>query len=254
MACWERFCTNSGYLVKRKVLDDALCQECKLHAEDTLHAVWSCPKLINTWNVHFTQLKADTVLCASFLEVIDRASLVKTSFKLFAMAIFAIWMWRNKVRLGETALPLGQIPALAFAALQEFQHLRPTHAKIPRTTCAVRWRPPPETCVKVNFDEAVFAQEGQAGIGIIIRNAQGLVMATLSQKIPLPTSVEMVEVLAARRALVFAKELGFNRVILEGDSANTITSINEGHMDHSALGHVLLDIKSLFFFFFSYFS
>ena len=64
----------------------------------------------------------------------------------------------------------------------------------------------------------------------------------------------MVEVLATRRALVFAKELGFNRVIVEGDSANTITSINGGHMDRSALGHVLLDIKSLFFFFFSYFS
>ena len=64
----------------------------------------------------------------------------------------------------------------------------------------------------------------------------------------------MVEVLATRRALVFAKELGFNRVIVEGDSANTITSINGGQMDHSASGHVLLDIKSLFFFFFSYFS
>ena len=56
--------------------------------------------------------------------------------------------------------------------------------------------------------------------------------------------------LATRRALVFAKELGFNRVIVEGDSANTITSINGGQMDHSALGHVLLDIKSLFFFLF----
>ena len=52
--------------------------------------------------------------------------------------------------------------------------------------------------------------------------------------------------LAARRALVFAKELGFDRVIVEGDSANTITSINGGHMDHSALGHVLLDLKRLF--------
>ena len=79
-------------------------------------------------------------------------------------------------------------------------------------------------------------------------------MAALSQQIPLPTLVEMVEVLAARRALVFAKELDFDRVIVEGDSANTITSINGGQMDHSALGHVLLDIKSLFFFFFSYFS
>ena len=70
-------------------------------------------------------------------------------------------------------------------------------------------------------------------------------MAALSQQIPLPTSVEMVEVLAARRALVFAKELGFDRVVVEGDSANTITSINGGLMDHSAMGHVLLDIKSL---------
>ena len=97
----------------------------------------------------------------------------------------------------------------------------------------------------MNFDRVVFSQDGLAGIGIIIRNEQGLVMAALSQQIPLPTSVEMVEVLAARRALVFSKELGFDRVIVEGDSANTITSINGGHMDHLALGHVLLDIKSL---------
>ena len=76
------------------------------------------------------------------------------------MTVFAIWMWYNKVRLGETALPLGQISASAFAALQEFQQLRPTHAKIPRTACAVRWRPPPETYVKANFDGAVFEQEG----------------------------------------------------------------------------------------------
>ena len=107
-------------LVKRKVLDDVLCQECKLDAEDTLHAIWSCPKLIDTWKVHFDQLQATTTHCASFLEVIDRALLVKTSFELFAMTVSAIWMRRNKIRLGETALPLGQIPTLAFNALQEF--------------------------------------------------------------------------------------------------------------------------------------
>jgi len=71
-------------------------------------------------------------------------------------------------------------------------------------------------------------------------------MTALLQQIPLPTLMEMVEALAARWVLVFAKELGFDKVIVEGDSANTITSINGGHMDHSALGHVLLDIKRLF--------
>ncbi|XP_030939879.1 uncharacterized protein LOC115964767 [Quercus lobata] len=211
-----------------------------------MHALWSCPKLNDTWKVHFGQLKADTVHCTSFLKVIDRALLVTTSFGLFAMVVSAIWMWHNKVHLGEMALPLGQIPSSTYDAFQEFQQLRPTHATISRTARAVRWRLPPETCVKVNFDGAVFSRDGLAGIGIIIRNEQGLVMAALSQQIPLPTSVEMVEVLAACRALVFAKELGFDRVIVEGDSTNTITSINGGHMDHLALGHVLLDIKRLF--------
>ncbi|KAK7814598.1 hypothetical protein CFP56_016855 [Quercus suber] len=57
------------------------------------------------------------------------------------------------------------------------------------------------TCVKANFDGAIFSQDGLAGIGIIIWNEQGLVMAALSQQIPLPTSVEMVEVLVVRWAL-----------------------------------------------------
>ena len=83
-----------------------------------MHALWSCSKLNDMWKVHFGQLKADTVHCATFLEVIDSASLVKTSFELFAMMVTTIWMRRNKVRLGETALPLGQIPSSAYDALQ----------------------------------------------------------------------------------------------------------------------------------------
>ena len=124
---------------------------------------------------------------------------------------------------------------------------------IPRIARSVCWRPPPATCVKVNFDEAVFSQDGLASIDIIIRNEQGLVMATLAQQIPLPASVEMVEMLAARRAMVFAKEHGFDKVIVEGDSATTITSINGDHMDYSVLSHLLLDIKC-FFSSFSYIS
>ena len=104
-------------LVKKQVLNDDLCQECKLYSEDTMHALWSCPKLNDACKVHFGQLKADTVHCAYFLEVINSASLVKSSFELFEIMVSAIWMWRNKVLLGETALPLGQIPSSAYDAL-----------------------------------------------------------------------------------------------------------------------------------------
>ena len=66
-----------------------------------------CLKLNNAWKVHFNQLQVGTVHNVSFLEIIDRASLEKTSFDLFAMMVSAIWMRRNKVRLGIAAVPLG---------------------------------------------------------------------------------------------------------------------------------------------------
>ena len=64
--------------------------------------------------------------------------------------------------------------------------------------------------VKVNFDEATFKEKNLANLGGIIRNNRGLVMATFTQTIPLPISVEMVEVLAARSAIGLAQELSLN--------------------------------------------
>ena len=147
--------------------------------------------------------------------------------------------------MGEPTVPVCQVAPKVVGALQEFQQLHPTHAVIPRTACAVKWRPPIAPCVKANFDGAIFSQDGLAGTNVIIRNEQGLVMAALSQQIPSPTSVEMVEVLAARQALVFAKELGFDRMVLEGDSKTVIKAILGDYMDCSYMGHVLQDIKML---------
>ena len=102
----------------------------------------------------------------------------------------------------------------------------------------------PHGLVQNQFDGTVF-QEKNAGLGIIIRNDHGLVMAALTQVIPLPTSVEMVEVLAARRALIFAKELTFDHIILEGDSDIAICAMTSDVFLAASFGHILLDIKAL---------
>ena len=130
-------------LVRRHVLDDVLCQECKLHSKDVMHALWSCPNLSDVWKVHFEKLKANTVHSSSILEIFDNALIEKNSFDLFAIVVSAIWMHRNKVRMGENTLPLGQVPSSAYETIQEFYQLCPTHATIPRTAHFVCWRPPP---------------------------------------------------------------------------------------------------------------
>ncbi|KAK7835509.1 hypothetical protein CFP56_023440 [Quercus suber] len=139
--------------------------------------------------------------------------------------------------MGEAVLPLHALPHKEHDALQEFQNLRPTHSDIPRTARAVKWKPPNAPCVKVNFDGALFSQAELAGIGVIIRNDQGLAMVALSQQIPSPASVEMVEVIAARQALMFAKELGFDKVEVEGDSETVVNAILGDYMDNSYMGH-----------------
>ena len=62
-------------------------------------------------------------------------------------------------------------------------------------------------------------------MGVVIRNDQGLIMASLTQQIPLPSLVIEVEVLAAQRALVLTLELGFKNITLERDFEVLINSL-----------------------------
>ena len=50
---------------------------------------------------------------------------------------------------------------------------------------------------------AMFVKLDEVGIGVVVRDANGEVLAALSEKISCPCSVEVLEVLIARRATQF---------------------------------------------------
>ncbi|KAK7830719.1 hypothetical protein CFP56_027986 [Quercus suber] len=62
----------------------------------------------------------------------------------------------------------------------------------------------PPNYLKVNFDGATFKEIGKAGIGVVIRDSQGQVIASLSKQVDLSFSSGMVEAQAAARAMAFA--------------------------------------------------
>ena len=74
----------------------------------------------------------------------------------------------------------------------------------PHGHATTHWTTPDANRIKINFNGAIFADRDCAGIGAVIRNNAGLIMVSLTQQIPLPTTVIEVEALAARRALEFA--------------------------------------------------
>ena len=107
------------------------------------------------------------------------------------------------------------------------------------------WQAPVQHAYKVNFDGAVIIDEGLAGLGVVIRNDHGLIMASLTQQIPLPSSVIEVEVLAARKALELTIELGFDNITLEGDSKVLNKSLVKGDNFLAHYGHLLAEIHVL---------
>ena len=90
------------------------------------------------------------------------------------------------------------------------------------------WQPPGPFQYKVNVDGALFEADNTAGLGVVIRNEHGQVMASLSERILLPSTVLEVEALATRRGMELAVETGFRNIVLESDSQILITALREG--------------------------
>ena len=82
-------------------------------------------------------------------------------------------------------------------------------------------------------------------MGVVIRNDQGLIMASLTQQIPLPVLVIKVEVLATCKALELTLELGFDNITLERDSEVLIKSLAMGYNSLAHYGHLIVDIHIL---------
>ena len=88
-----------------------------------------------------------------------------------------------------------------------------------------RWQAPQAVFVKVNFDGAVFGELNKSGVGVVIRDNNGTILGSCSEKLSQAYKAEETEALAARKALMFAHELGFQRVILEGDALGLIQAL-----------------------------
>ena len=70
-------------------------------------------------------------------------------------------------------------------------------------------------------------------------------LSALSQKLPLVRSVEMAEALAARRVLLFAKELSLFSLELEEDCSRVIKALIDLRRCNTLFGYVTDECRSL---------
>ena len=124
----------------------------------------------------------------------------------------------------------------------ETTNVPPSH---PHGRSTTHWTALEANEFKINFDGATFANRDSVGMGMVIRNDVGLITASLTQQIPLSTSVIEVEALAVRRALEFSLELGFDDITLEGDSELLIKNLMNGGSKLTHYENIAADILFL---------
>ena len=86
---------------------------------------------------------------------------------------------------------------------------------------------------------------GRTGYGAIIRNEKGEVMAAMTASGPMVRNSDEAEFLACRKAIGFGVDVGFSRLIIEGDNINVTRAISSSLVDTSPFGNVVDDIRHL---------
>ncbi|XP_075662120.1 uncharacterized protein LOC142631718 [Castanea sativa] len=102
-------------------------------------------------------------------------------------------------------------------------------------------QPKTSHCNKEWSDGVIFQDTGTAGIGGVIQDSEGMVIAALSERITLPSTVEDVEVLACRKAISFSIELGLHDEAFEVDSEIIYNYLVSDSNCMTAFGHIIED-------------
>ncbi|GKV17627.1 hypothetical protein SLEP1_g28105 [Rubroshorea leprosula] len=108
-----------------------------------------------------------------------------------------------------------------------------------------KWRPPTVGFIKVNVDGAIFEQQRLYGVGVMAQDSSREVLAAMVSKGHGMLSMEECETCSLRNALKWAKNLMFDKIVVEINCTSIVTAINNNHILNFNLGIILLDCKHL---------
>ena len=89
----------------------------------------------------------------------------------------------------------------------------------------------------------MFRETDEARLGVVVQDHEGRVIASMFEKIRLPSSLDEVEAMATVRAISFTLELHLPFVIVEGDSELIISTLQREEESFSSFGHFISSVK-----------
>ena len=163
---------------------------------------------------------------------------------LFAIQVWSIWNQRNKLRLNHTCCLTKDLQKMAEESWNE---IRRSNLKFSRinlsSTPQTKWTTPTPDSYKINYDGALSNADNKSGIGVVVRDCQGDVIASLVQQLDQAYQPVEVEALVACRAVEFGSELGLHRATIEGDSELVVKALRCKEYGLAPYAHLIKDVS-----------
>ncbi|KAH1067121.1 hypothetical protein J1N35_032108 [Gossypium stocksii] len=236
------YSVKSGY---RVLITKAFCPLCMEALEDSHHLLWYCGVLRTLWQhvqipvnigLNISDGKIQFVNC--FLAV------AKNIRRTMVIALWALWYRRNKLINEGLKFSMQETVRFVLGFAEEVWDCNSVvlSSKVPTPSM---WSPSNLGVVKINFDASFLVESNQATIAVLARNADGRILGACTYLIQDVADAFIAEARACERALLFAKDMGFQKLEVEGDSLSIIKKLKENRTDRSILRSIIQRIRSL---------
>ena len=184
----------------------------------------------------------------SFVDWVEEilSNLSQPDIEIFCTMAWFIWRHRNEVWTCTRSREASQIPTKAICYAIEFLE---AVSEAPQTPSGLnnKWTPPMNpNIVKVNVASVGFTNQRKIGIGMVVRNSQGILMAASSDKVNSEGDFLWQSAQAMLHTLKLLISIGFFAVEIESNNPHLTSLLNSGEEFFTETGWILEDIKELF--------
>ncbi|KAL4335266.1 hypothetical protein GQ457_07G037440 [Hibiscus cannabinus] len=242
----RNFVPTKVNLCVKRVATNPLCARCNESSETTLHVIRDCHFARQVWeglNYHFLQpipavLLYDLPLWLNSIVTHFGTGKLEEIF----MIIWALWLYRNKFIFENE----NQRPEMVITFVKSYLmdlSIISNRWNLSNQVPTVQWSPPIPPFVKLNFDASFRQGERLASLGWVLRDDEGFILAAECALAHHISSSFAAEALAAKKGVKAAIDLGFRKVIVEGDSLTVITKLKSTDRDFSEIGAITEDTR-----------
>ena len=220
-----RACRNilptQAKLYDKGITSSLTCRWCMDEAETVDHVLWGCEFAQKVWVASAVHFSAGMDSTMSFMEVMDHCftDLQFSRVEIFFTTAWALWQARNVLFWEDKVLTVSDVVLRGAESSMNFieaGNIEDVMQLVPIELGPPKWEPPTGDIFKLNIASQCNGIQRREGLGIIIRNHVGLVMASMSCSFEMLEDKVQSHARMVLKALQFVKAIGMSRVIVEG--------------------------------------